>query len=151
MVSSFPLKLVQSKVIPPNNNPNKMKSVTLEPIEDAFLELGGMSGNVDKDAISRVTNWESNIDWSSSPTGHDKECDCKLVSHQNDVAYVEFKVSIPDTMSNQQTDNNDGYLSTPLILEIDIGDGSWESSLIQSETGAENDCVSFIVLPTWKQ
>ena len=125
-----------------------MKSTTLEPIEDAFLELGGMSGNIEEDAISKVTNWESNIDWSSSLS----KCDCKLISKQNDVAYVEFKVPVPATINTQLSTNyHDGYLSTPLILEIDIGNGSWESSLIQSENRTENDCVSFIVLPTWKQ
>ncbi len=155
ILSSFPLKMINSKVLPPNNCTTKMESISLEPIEDAFLELGGMGGNVDPDAIAKVKNWESNVQWDDR-----HECDCKLISIQNDVAFVEFMVHTAaaaaeklHTTKENADDDNGHYLSTPLILEIEIGNGSWDSSLIQGTegNGTEKEYVPFVVLPTWKQ
>ncbi len=160
VMSSFPLNVVRSKVIPPNHNcSNEMECVSLEPIEDAFLELGGISGNVHPETLSKVKNWESSISWKSlndddNDDNNDEDCNCKLISQQNDVAYVEFKVYTKNSLKSEEdttTDYYKGFISTPLILDIEIGNGSWDSSLIQGKHDeSEKEFVPFVVLPTWK-
>ena len=141
---SFPLQLINTNVIPANNCKTSMDIITLEPIEDSFLDLKvGQSADKSTD----IKNWENNIDWSNKS----RVCDCKLVLQEKDTAYVQFMVW--NCEHKGINENGEEFVSTPLALEIEIGDGSWESSLIQKESGYDDekrDFLSFVVLPTWK-
>lgn len=120
-----------------------MDAISLDPIEDAYLDLNAIRSGNNSGVVEKLKNWENEIDWSQ------QDCDCKLVLQHDDTAYVQFMVWNNDST----TYDKDQFVSTPLALDIDVGDGSWESSLIQKNTTVEdtkNDHVTFIVLPTWK-
>ena len=156
IVNLFPLQMVQSKVIFPKTKTKKnsvMQSILLEPIEDSFLELGSGGGGKDaanKLIANKIKEWEDGINWADHDDD-EKKSDCNLIFQHKDVAFVEFMVHSIDDVDNDK-ESVQQYLSTPLMLEIEVSEESWESSLIQEKTkDGEKDCVSFMVLPTWKK
>jgi len=152
ILTCFPLKLITSKVIPANYCSTAMDMISLDPVEDAFLELGAIGGS-GSDVAAEIQNWGGEINWSRREGNEERGeeyCNCKMILRQKDRTYVQFMVDENDL---EQTNNNLEYLSTALVLEIQVGDGSWESSLIQKKIEEEDgneDTVSFIILPTWK-
>jgi len=204
-------------VIPPRCNQceTKMNSFSLESMEDAYLELGGLSaasgvgggsttsiktagsGNMNSNTKYIVDRWEDEIVWSNAApmttttsskntknievdgekkkedkTTATTKCNFKLLQKDNDSAFILFQVSddsnrISKTNTNVSTSRTDDaqskhdehsysdyeFLSCPIVMEIDVGNGSWESSLIQPKASSkegEKDSVSFVVLPVWK-
>lgn len=123
-----------------------MNIISLDPIEDAFIDLTTVRSGNNSHRSSELQNWQNEIDWATTS----QDCDCKLVYQQKDTAYVQFMVWNDPNDSDYDLDEK--FVSTPLALDIEIGDDSWESSLIQKKATTEDnkDFVTFFVLPIWK-
>jgi hypothetical protein len=113
------------------------ETVELQSAEDSIMELGGKAREIPK----KVVDWEA----SKVVTGLDeKEAKVSLVAHSASDAW--FELVIPDPTAFLTS--NPGI---PIQLQVELGNGSWESSLIQQTTsdGEGMDWVNFDLLLTW--
>jgi len=135
-----------------NNNENGTEMITLEPAEDSFLGIGKASTST-----PIIDNWgkkeeKSQEDDSSSIPQWTREGDTWEVLHvDNDVAWIQYITS-----RSPRTTKGDGfkYMTVPMVLEIEVSEDSWESSLIQRSKDiedGENDFVRFTIYPVWKK
>jgi len=119
-----------------------MEYISLEPVEDSFLDIG-------KEATTEfdIDGWVQNedLDWSL-------ERSFRVLSVVNDVACIQYITASVQTRKGSDKNEECVYLGTPLSLEIEIGEESWESSLIQARVmeGEEKDLISFPILPVWR-
>lgn len=108
--------------------------IVLEASEDILLGLGKNSegGNIDD-----IQSWDVSSRLSSA-----NDNKISLVSQKKDIAWFEV---IFDDINIMERDNPHNYVVTlPLGFQIQVGDGSWESSLIKSDSGnREPDFVQF--------
>ena len=104
--------------------------VELESVEDSFLDLGKTSRAKLPDAI---TSW--------TPTQTDSSV--QLVAVYKDTAWFELIVLTEKTQDEQV------WTAAPIALQIQVGEGSWESSLIKSVPSESPDLVTFDVLIAW--
>ena len=214
-MNSMTIKTTSARVIPPpsrntttstDDGTTIMEAVTLESVEDAFLELG-KGHNRDPPAVKR---WDGkavldeyldhrqqilegggvNTDApSSSLSSYGR---LSLIAQEKDEAWIQYIIT-EEEKDNHATDDqghewDDGdgdggvanritvpkkekrdeggsFVSTPLVMDIEIGNGSWENSWIQpikmkkddkGETEMEEkeaevvDYASFTILPVWK-
>jgi hypothetical protein len=120
--------------------------VELESVQDSFLEMGRVTLLPDA-----VATWNGS---SVLVTTAAEETSCRLVACQKDVAWFELHVKSSAIVTNHTGDssnNNDDFVAVPIALQIQVGDGSWESSLIpQKKTNDGPDFVTFHVLVAWK-
>jgi hypothetical protein len=94
--------------------------------EDSILELGVKAGEVPHEVAS----------WSPREEGETAASSAmQVVATRASTAW--FQLAVPNVASV------DGTLAVPIALQVDIGNGSWESSLIQPQEGVEDDHVTF--------
>ena len=141
VVDSMSLQSEIVDIIPPA--PSQKETFTLEAAEDSYLDMGKESG------ATTIAEWSeriSNLDWS---TGTERTCEPIVVNR--DMAWVQFITEGTDTNTSSSSSNNQ-FIGTPLLLEIEVGEDSWESSLIRAREmeNGEKDFVSFTILPVWK-
>ena len=119
-------------------NMKQTESVELLSAEDSFIELGGKSTEIP----DQVKNWEPR-DFTSD--GEDSAM--RLVASSASTAF--FELALANAAGPATT--KDHSVAVPLTLELETGNGSWESSLIQKSTHGENeaDWVSFDLVFTW--
>lgn len=139
IIDSTTMEIVKAKTIPPLSA--EMEGfVALDPVEDAFLELGkGHSHHP-----TEVTNWDAQQILRDAEV----KSELKVVAQKEDSLWVQYLIAD----QNQAANETKNYLSTPLIMEIELGNGSWESSLIKTEKDLKDhvDTVRFTILPVWK-
>jgi hypothetical protein len=118
--------------------------VELESVQDSFLEMGRVTRLPDA-----VATWNGSDE---SVITAEETSSCRLVACHKDVAWFELHVnSSSSAIPNIADSNDDDYVAVPIALQIQVGDGSWESSLIkQKETDDGPDFVTFHVLVAWK-
>jgi hypothetical protein len=104
--------------------------VELESVEDTFLDLGKTLRAKLPDAI---TSW--------TPTQTDSSI--QLVAVYKDTAWFELVVV------NKKCQGEQVWAAAPIALQIQVGEGSWESSLIKSVPSESPDLVTFDVLIAW--
>lgn len=116
----------------------------LEPAEDSFLELGKTTEDIPDDVIQ----WEAGDVLFDSKVSKDSPSTMRLVGKKKSVAWFELVLMEPDmTMENV-------YCAIALALQIQVGNGSWESSLIQTQhlkEGDHADFVSFDLVTMWEK
>jgi hypothetical protein len=138
-----------------NSNNNALETVTceLEPAEDSFLELGkSSSDNIPPD----VAKWEAgDVLFDSQVSSKDSlPMSIKLVGQKKSVAWFEVVLIEPTMPTTVTTKNPNLYSAVPLALQIQVGGGSWETSLVQSqqlEDGDPDDFISFDFVILWEQ
>ncbi|KAL7567639.1 hypothetical protein ACA910_000232 [Epithemia clementina (nom. ined.)] len=114
------------------------ESIELFSAEDSFIELGGKSTEIP----DQVKNWT--VD--GFETGGEKESAMRLVASSASTAY--FELALANAAGPATRENH--AVAVPLTLQLETGNGSWESSLIQKVTEGENpDWVSFDLVITW--
>ena len=113
----------------------------LEPAEDSFLELGKSSN----DEPVEVTSWEATTVLSSSLVSSESSTSSlRLVASLSAVCWFELVVL-------EAVAENWMHIAIPLALQIEVGGGSWESSLVQPEPArGEVDLVTFDLVVAWK-
>jgi hypothetical protein len=105
--------------------------VELESVKDTFLDLGKMLRAKLPDAI---TSW--------TPTQTDSSI--QLVAVYKDTAWFELVVVNTKCQSEQVW-----TAAPPIALQIQVGEGSWESSLFKSVPSESPDLLTFDVLIAW--
>ena len=112
-------------------NIERTESVELLSAEDSFLEMGGKSREI-PDAVKN---------WKFDPTSIQNGSAMRLVASSTSTAFFELVLANATESSS---------LAVALAVELEVGNGSWESSLIQKQTpGSEPDWVSFDLVITW--
>lgn len=116
----------------------------LEPAEDSFLELGKPSC---EDPVE-VSEWKLVPVLSNSQvTVENPTPSLRLVTQKSAAAWFEL------VLVENAVDKEKGYHTAyPLALQIKVGGGSWENSLIQpdpSKEGEEKDMVTFDLVIAW--
>jgi hypothetical protein len=117
----------------------------LEPAEDSFLELGKSYEEIPQ----AVSNWNpANVLAGKQVAASGPASSLSLIASKSSMAWFELVIMEEPT--------NDGvYCAVPLAMEIEVGNGSWESSLVQpdykGESGeATNDVVTFNLILVWE-
>jgi hypothetical protein len=114
----------------------------LEPAEDSFLELG----KTNDDIPEPVAKWDASNVLLDPKLSTEIPARVHLVGQKKSVAWFELVLQAPSLTEHQHV-----CRAIPLALQIQVGDGSWESSLIQSHTleGGSKDFVSFDLVIMW--
>jgi len=99
------------------------ESVELQSAEDTIIELGGKARAIPED----VRNWRSTKE-GSNMTAPESIAAMKLLVQSTSTAWFELFLP-PDPAVDASIVT--GRRAVPLALQIEIGNGSWESSLIK--------------------
>jgi len=145
LVNTISGKKITAKLEPTaTKDVTKTDVVELDSVEDAFLELGKKQTK----NPTEVLEWDVSA-CATALLGGDKgagSSSIRLIAKQSDSAWFEF--ACLDTTS----DGSAIYNAVPIALQIQVGDGSWESSLVKPLPTKDNepDFVSFDIVVTWK-
>lgn len=117
----------------------------LEPAEDSFLELGQSANDVPE----LVSMWDATDVLSNSQVSSEGlKASLKLLATKNSSAWFEIVV-----LESSKAKGVDTSSAVPLEMQIEVGNGSWESSLVQPElkdgSGDAKDMVSFSLVIIW--
>jgi hypothetical protein len=123
----------------------------LDPADDPFLDIG-KSHEEDGDPLV-VKNWDAMTTLGTiagdGGSGTSSTSKLQLVVTKGDTAWVELILCIDDATSPPPTTINDtntnaDYLTVPLALQIEIGNGSWEASLIKRRHDIPNEEMDLV-------
>jgi len=124
--------------------------VELESIEDALLDIGAGQSKEPK----QVEDWDAGVILeargnSSDCDGGPSECPFSTVAVSKDRAWIQLVIE-EDGFKEISTPGE--FVAFPATLQVEIGNGSWESSLIKSADVKEGDIdlVSFRLLLAWR-
>jgi hypothetical protein len=114
----------------------------LEPAEDSFLELGKVADEV-PEAVAKWDAGDVLYDSKVSPDG--PGASLRLITSKNSMAWFELVVLEGSVAKGMDS-------AVPLSMEIEVGNGSWDSSLINPEQKEqdEKDMVSFDLVIAWE-
>jgi hypothetical protein len=121
----------------------------LESAEDTFIELGKSSSEM-PDA---VTTWKADDILANAAGYPSTSGSLRLVGQQKSLAWFELVVAEPASIPGSEVSPKFGHYAIPLSLQVQVGEGSWESSLIQqrfTEEGGQ-DFVLFEFLLAWSK
>ena len=135
---------------PNTTNPLKSELVELDSAEDTFVDFGKA-----RDVPVEVSSWDAEQSMSASQPSNvadmnDKEVvfqGAKLLAKQSGSAWFEL-ICVTAPVASEV------FPAIPIALQIEVGNGSWESSLIKANTsddGKEVDMVSFDLVLSWPQ
>jgi hypothetical protein len=116
----------------------------LEAAEDSFLELGKTSDDIPEN----VAKWEAGDILFDSKVSKELPSSMRLVGQKKSVAWFEL------VLMELELKQKKFYCAVPMALQIQVGGGSWESSLVQSqqlEDGDPLDFVSFDLVVLWEK
>ena len=113
----------------------------LEPAEDSFLELGNKSSNNVPEAVA---NWEGGDVLLDSKVSKENPAILRQLGQKKSVAWFELVVL-------ESTIDRGVHSAVPITMELQVGDGSWESSLVQPRDGGNPDFVSFDLVVIWEK
>ena len=142
LVDTLTQTVVRAELKPPLTNPlGTTATVTLLSAEDTIIELGGKARAVPK----KVQNWDPDgvADNYDSDSGNALSTSFRLVAKSASDAWFELVVREGLGQSPSLA------RAIPLALEVDLGNGSWESSLIAVPEGVDNDKVTFDLVLVW--
>jgi hypothetical protein len=115
----------------------------LEAAEDSFLELGKL---LNDDEPDEVAQWDSTAVLSSSTiSSGSSPSTLRLLAQKSAVGWFELVLL-------ETTAENGLYSAIPLALQIEVGEGSWESSLVQPEPvegEGVKDMATFDLVLAW--
>ncbi|KAL9191306.1 hypothetical protein ACHAXT_001012 [Thalassiosira profunda] len=140
LVDPFAETFVQAELCPPEFSASLAPSdfFELEPADDPFLDIG--KGQVVDPSDVRGWNAVSALD----ALGGDSTSQLRVVATEGDTAWIEL---ILCNASPAKT--RDGkLLAVPLALQIEVGNGSWEASLIKRRdiSDGEKDLVTLAMV-----
>lgn len=105
--------------------------LVLEPADDPFLEIG--KGR--EDDPPDVRGWDAVAALGAVGSGSSSRL--RVVATLGDAAWIEF--ILWDIPSEEGVTEATDYLAVPLALQIEVGNGSWESSLIKQRDLPEGE------------
>lgn len=115
----------------------------LEPAEDSFLELGKTSNDIP----DSVANWDASQAMSDSEVSIDgHKASLRFLASRSSFGWFELVVLGGSTTKTSGK-------AVPLAIQIEVGNGSWESSLVMPEgkddPAGSREMVTFNLLITW--
>lgn len=125
----------------------------LDPANDPFLDIGNKSSHEEGGDPLVVKNWDAMTTLGTiagdGGSGTSSKSKLLLVATKGDTAWVELILCIDDATSPPPTAINDtntnaDYLTVPLALQIEIGNGSWEASLIKRRHDTPNEEMDLV-------
>jgi len=161
LVDSLSNRHVDVLLLQPSNNTNnyllKSELVELESAEDTLVDIGKV-----REIPEAVTHWnaETAIQAASSSdaaTGLEGNqyafSGLKLIDKKSGSAWFELVCAVVAKPAERAAHL---FPAIPISLQIQVGNGSWESSLIKAsgaagEEGKEVDTVSFDLVLTWPE
>ena len=106
----------------------------LEPAEDSFLELGSKMSN---DVPEAVSSWEAGDVLFHSKVSKELPATLRQLGQKKSVAWFELVVlESPNAFSV--------HTAVPITMELQVGDGYWESSLVHPENDGTHDIKDFV-------
>lgn len=100
--------------------------------EDAFLDIG--KGR--EQDPQEVLEWDANTILGS--IGGGRGSSMRIVATRRDTAWVELKVTMAPDDIESGLSHRKSYLAIPTTMEIEVGNGSWDASLIKRRDLPEN-------------
>eukprot|EP00579_Thalassiosira_antarctica_P017101 CAMPEP_0201945442 /NCGR_PEP_ID=MMETSP0903-20130614/53904_1 /ASSEMBLY_ACC=CAM_ASM_000552 /TAXON_ID=420261 /ORGANISM="Thalassiosira antarctica, Strain CCMP982" /LENGTH=562 /DNA_ID=CAMNT_0048488509 /DNA_START=13 /DNA_END=1701 /DNA_ORIENTATION=+ len=97
----------------------------LDPADDPFLDIG--KGR--EEDPSEVRDWDAMSTLGALGEGDTSQM--RVVATQGDTAWVELVFCNVSSGGEVSSDDAKKYLAVPLALQIEVGNGSWEASLIK--------------------
>jgi hypothetical protein len=107
--------------------------VQFESVQDSFLELGKSSRSTLPEAVASWT-----------PTTQGNSPSIQLVESYKDTAWLELILKVNENQENQV------WTAVPIALQIQVGEGSWESSFIKCITSETPNLVTFDIILAWE-
>ena len=134
-------KIVSASLAPEIGNSIKASTVCeLEPGEDSFLDLGRSI----YDEPPEVYKWKAEEVLEDSKVSTENPSSVRVIASRKSSAWLELIV--------METPVGAGFSSAlPVAIQIEVGGGSWDSSLIQPEKqdGDKKDMVNFDLVLVW--
>jgi hypothetical protein len=130
------------------------QEVELLSAEDSFIEFGGKS----KEIPYEVLKWDPTQVEATAAAASNGNAVMQLVAQSASTAWFELVVPViptttPSSNANDATTTASAVVSpaVALALQIEVGNGSWQSSLVQpkQQEGDAKDWVTFDLLITW--
>jgi hypothetical protein len=116
----------------------------LDPAEDSFLALGNKTSDNIPEAVS---SWEGGDILFYSKVSKEIPATLRHLGQKQSVAWFELVVLESENDPNVHS-------AVPITLDLQVGDGSWESSLVQPRDDGDNnskDFVSFDLVIIWEK
>lgn len=107
------------------------ETVELLSAEDSFIEFGGKA----REIPSEVRDWTPSVPTVDKST-------MRVVASSSSTAWFELVTFGLDEMDGKRP-------AIPLAIEVEVGNGSWESSLIPQQQKNEGDFVAFDLVLAW--
>ena len=125
--------------------------VELEAVEDALFDIGAGQSKQPKE----VEDWDADTvlnarGHSSQSDDGPSECPFSTVAVSKDRAWIQLVI---EEDGFKETSTPGEFVAFPASLQVEIGNGSWESSLIKTNDEVkegEIDLVSFRLLLAWR-
>ena len=122
LVDPFNEQRVQAQLCPSSvTNLGSTGFIELAPADDPFLDIG----KAKKGDPPEVSGWEGTTTEDFENSG------LKLVASQGDTSWVEFAVAFEDEVATN--------LAVPFSMQIEVGNGSWEASLVKRKELPEQE------------
>jgi len=123
--------------------------VELEPVEDALFDIGGASQSGDPEDVEK---WDAAAVLKEKGTESIKgpsDCLFSTVAVSKDKAWMQL---IIDQDACEEASASGDFLAVPATMQVEIGNGSWESSLIKPAEvkDGESDLVPLRLVLAWK-
>ena len=116
----------------------------LEAAEDSFLELGNTTSDNLPEAVSR---WEARDVLNDSKVSKETPATLRHLGQKKSVAW--FELVVLESLTDRSV-----HSAVPITMELQVGDGSWESSLVRArDDGSDEskDFVSFDLVIIWDE
>lgn len=126
LLDPFEETFVQAHLCPPGTTSSLLPTewLVLDHAEDPFLDIG--KGR--EEDPPAVTKWDASSALGAF-SGSNKSM-MRIVATQRDKAWIELMLCI-DPSDGGKDDTTNNYLAVPMAMQIEVGNGSWEASLIK--------------------
>ena len=140
----FSQRFVNARMCEPKDSLTSTEWMNLENAEDLFLDMGKEQ---EEDPIE-VLHWEPSTVFDSSDD--DTVSTLRILTTRKDTAWVEMIYSVGFDLDSVPDDN---YLAFSIGLQIEVGNGSWDASLIKKRDlpEDENDIVTLNIVALLSQ
>jgi hypothetical protein len=99
-----------------------------------FLELGNTTSNNVPEEVSR---WEAGDVLFDSKVSKETPATLRQLGQNKSVAW--FELVVLESLTDLSV-----HSAVPITMELQVGDGSWESSLVQAQNDGSDDSKDFV-------
>jgi hypothetical protein len=132
--------------------------IELESSQDALIDLNSRASSVSSSVDAVLTAWNGSKALEAMDDTSDSESSFRLLKSDNDAVWLECTTSLLETSTTSMLCLD---RAAPISLQVQVGNGSWESSLIppksappSSSSSVETETVDFVEFKTlliWRE